>query len=102
VIGWVEYIPPLNLWNWPSFFQGDIMHPLGTDLSQLTDTELQTKYGELQKRFTQAYRFGPTGIIPQLSMLIEDYQYEINLRSRRQIEELNKNTKGPKGIIDIS
>lgn len=100
--GWVDYFPALNLWNYPSFTIGELMHPLGTDLSQLTDTELQTKYGELQKRFMQAYRFGPTSVIPQLSMLMEDYQYEISLRNQKQIEELDKNTKGPKGMIDIS
>ena len=78
------------------------MHPLGSNLSDLRDDELQTKYGELQKRYMQAYRFGPSGVIPQLAMLIEDYRYEINLRGQRQLEELNKNSRGPKGIIDIS
>lgn len=78
------------------------MHPLGTNLSNLTDDELHTKYGELQKRFMQAHRFGPSGVIPQLSMLMQDYQYEISLRNQRQIQELDKNSKGPKGIIDIS
>jgi hypothetical protein len=78
------------------------MHPLGSNLSDLSDDELHTKYSELQKRFGQAYRFGPTSVIPQLQMLMQDYQYEISLRNQRQIEELNKNSKGPKGIIDIS
>jgi hypothetical protein len=78
------------------------MHPLGSDLSNLSDDELHKKYGELQKRFGQAYRFGPQSIIPQIQMLMQDYQYEINLRNQKQLEELNKNSKGPKGIIDIS
>jgi hypothetical protein len=79
------------------------MHPLGTDLSSLSDDELHKKYGELQKRFGQAYRFGPQSIIPQIQMLMQDYQHEISIRNQRQLEELNKNTgKGPKGIIDIS
>jgi hypothetical protein len=79
------------------------MHPLGTDLSSLSDDELHKKYGELQKRFGQAYRFGPQSIIPQIQMLMQDYQHEIGIRNQRQLEELNKNTgKGPKGIIDIS
>lgn len=99
---WVDSFPPLNLWNWPSFYQGENMHPLGSNLNDLTDDELQTKYGELQKRYMQAYRFGPSGIIPQIAMLMEDYKYEISLRSQRQLEELNKNSKGPKGMIDIS
>jgi hypothetical protein len=79
------------------------MHPLGTDLSSLSDDELHKKYGELQKRFGQAYRFGPQSIIPQIQMLMQDYQYEIGIRNQKQMEELSKNTgKGPKGIIDIS
>ncbi len=79
------------------------MHPLGTDLSSLSDDELHKKYGELQKRFGQAYRFGPQSIIPQIQMLMQDYQYEISIRNQRQLDELSKNTgKGPKGIIDIS
>ena len=79
------------------------MHPLGSDLTGLTDDELHKKYGELQKRYGQAYRFGPQGIIPQLQMLMQDYQYEINIRNQKQMDELSKNTsKGPKGIIDIS
>lgn len=78
------------------------MHPLGPDLTGLTDDELHKKYGELQKRFTQAYRFGPQGVIPQLQMLMQDYQMEIGLRNQKQMAELDKNSKGPKGIIDIS
>ena len=79
------------------------MHPLAPDLTGLTDDELHKKYGELQKRFGQAYRSGPQSIIPQLQMLMQDYQAEISMRNQRQLEELNKNTgKGPKGIIDIS
>ena len=78
------------------------MHPLGSNLSGLSTDELHTKYSELQKRYMQAYRFGPTSVIPQLSMLIEDYNYEISLRNQRQLEELNKNSKGHKGMIDIS
>jgi len=79
------------------------MHPLAPNLSDLTDDELHKKFGELQKRYGQAYRFGPQSIIPQLQMLMQDYQYEINLRNQKQLEELNKSaSKGPKGIIDIS
>jgi hypothetical protein len=78
------------------------MHPLGINLTELTDDELHKKYGELQKRYNQAFRFGPHSIIPQIQMLMQDYQFEIQQRNQRQIEELNKNTNGPKGIIDIS
>ena len=78
------------------------MHPLGSNLTELSDADLQKKYGELQKRYMQAYRFGPQSIIPQIQMLMQDYQYEIQIRNQRNMDELMKNTKGPKGIIDIS
>ena len=50
------------------------MHPLGQDLSKFSDEELYKKQNELGKRFAQAYKFGPQGIIPQLQILIQDYQ----------------------------
>ena len=82
------------------------MHPLGQDLSKLKDDELQTKYGDLVKKFNQAYRFGPQEIIPQLQMFMEDYQAEINRRNQQQMDDMmkktNKDGKGFKGIIDIS
>lgn len=78
------------------------MHPLNNNLSELSDEDLHKKYGELQKRYVQAYRFGPSSVVPQIQMLMQDYQYEIKLRNDRQYEEMTKNLKGPKGIIDIS
>ena len=53
-----------------------MFHPLGTDLSKFSDDELNKKYGELQKRITQCYKFGPMDLVPQLQMLIDDYQFE--------------------------
>jgi hypothetical protein len=50
----------------------------------------------------QAWRFGPQSVIPQLQMIMEDYQAEISLRMQKQMAELDKNSKNPKGIIDIS
>jgi hypothetical protein len=78
------------------------MHPLGPNLTGLSDADLQKKYSELQKRMGQAWRFGPQSVIPQLQMIMEDYQAEISLRTQKQMAELDKNSKNPKGIIDIS
>lgn len=81
------------------------MHPLSQDLSALSDEELQKKMGELQKRLLQASRVGPFGILPQLQMLLEDYQWESTERNRRRLEEMEKRAeqsgRGFKGIIDI-
>lgn len=85
------------------------MHPLGNNLTTLSDDELHNKLSELNKRFVQANRIGPFQIIPQLQMLIEDYNAEVGRRNAVKMKEMaekfekaaNKDGKGMKGIIDI-
>ena len=86
------------------------MHPLLSDLKGLTDDELQSKMSDLNKRFMQAYRFGPAQAVPQLQMLIEDYRAEVERRNAEKMKELQEKFdktmnkeggKGIKGIIDI-
>jgi hypothetical protein len=82
------------------------MHPLSPDLSTLTDEEVASKFNELSKRLGQAYRSGPSQIIPQIQMLMQDYQQELGNRQQKLMTEMEqraeKNGKGFKGIIDIS
>jgi hypothetical protein len=79
------------------------MHPLTQNLNSLKDEELNQKFADLQKRLSQCYRLGPASAIPQIQMLLADYQTEISLRNRKIMEEMNKkvNDAGIKGIIDI-
>ena len=83
------------------------MHPLGQDLSKLNDEELYKKQSELSKRFNQAHRFGPQSIIPQLQILMQDYQEEAQRRQARAMKEMQeklnkgKDDKSLKSIIDI-
>jgi hypothetical protein len=81
------------------------MHPLLNDLSKLKDDELHKKFGELQKRFQQCYRFGPASAIPQLQMIIGDYQAEISRRNQKIMDDMMKKSekegKNFNGIIDI-
>jgi hypothetical protein len=79
------------------------MHPLTQNLSGLKDEELNQKFADLQKRLTQCYRSGPASAIPQIQMLLADYQAEIGLRNSKAMDELNKKVKdaGFKSIIDI-
>jgi hypothetical protein len=77
------------------------MHPLTPDLSKVTLEELNKKYGDLLNRITQAYRWGNPDMINQLQMLMEDYRMEIDVRNRKTLEELEKNSKTFKNIIDI-
>lgn len=77
------------------------MHPLSPRLSELSMEELVKKYNELNSKLNQAYRIGPFGIIPQMQMLLEDYQRELQERHKQQLEEMEKNSKNFKNIIDI-
>lgn len=82
------------------------MHPLSPDLSTLTDEEVASKFNDLSKRLGQAYRSGPSQLIPQIQMLMQDYQQELGNRQQKLMKEMEqraeKNGKGFKGIIDIS
>ena len=77
------------------------MHPLVSDLSGLSTEELHKKYNELMQKYNQAHRFGPTGIIPQMQMILENYRYEMDARNRKIMEEMEEKSNKFKGIIDI-
>jgi len=77
------------------------MHPLVSDLSNLSNEDLHKKYNELMTKMNQAYRSGPTSIIPQMQMIIENYRYEMDKRNRKTLEEMEQKSDKFKGIIDI-
>ena len=76
-------------------------HPLAPDLTKLTVDELNAKYGDLLKRVTYAYRIGNPDMVQQLQMLMEDYRLELDNRNRKALEDMEKNSKNFKNIIDI-
>jgi hypothetical protein len=76
-------------------------HPLTPDLSKLTIDELNNKYGELLKRTTAAYRIGNSDMVYQLQLLMEDYQNEIQVRNAKALQDMEKQSKQFKNIIDI-
>ena len=76
-------------------------HPLTPDLTKLSLEELNEKYSDLLKRYNQSFRWGKPDMAQQLQLLIQDYQFEIDNRNRKQLEELEKNSKTFKKIIDI-
>lgn len=77
------------------------MHPLSPDLSKLSVEELNKKYGDLLSRTTMAYRWGNADMVAQLQMLMGDYQAEIQRRNQKALEDMEKNSKNFKNIIDI-
>lgn len=77
------------------------MHPLVSDLSGLSTEDLHKKYNELMQKFNQAHRFGPTSVIPQMQMILENYRHEMDVRNRKIMEEMEEKSDKFKGIIDI-
>ncbi len=78
------------------------MHPLAPDLTKLTDDELQKKRSELQNRLAFVYRMGNADLVGQLSMLINDYDIEIQARNQRLMDQMAKTSKNFGNIINIS
>lgn len=77
------------------------MHPLVPNLSELSNEDLHKKYNELMQKMNQAYRFGPTSVIPQMQMILENYKHEMDTRNRKVMEEMEAKADKFKGLIDI-
>jgi hypothetical protein len=76
-------------------------HPLTPDLSKLSMEELTKKHSELLNRITVAYRWGNADMVGQLQMLMQDYTGEMQERNNKALDEMQKNSKQFKNIIDI-
>lgn len=77
------------------------MHPLVSDLTGLSNEELHKKYNELMQKYNQAHRYGPVSVLPQMQMILENYRYEMDVRNRKLLEEMEEKSDKFKGIIDI-
>jgi hypothetical protein len=85
------------------------MLPLAPSLKEVSDQDLYKKYNELLAKMNQAFRSGPRGLVPQIQMMMEHYQTEIQERTAKQQEEMaaraakgkTKDGKGYTGVIDI-
>ena len=77
-------------------------HPLLNNLTELSTDELYTKFAELNKKISSAYRLGMGDAIQQLNMIREDYQFEINRRSQKELEDLLAKNPDFKNSIDIN
>jgi hypothetical protein len=78
-----------------------MFHPLAPDLSNLKDDELYAKVNEIHAKINTAWRLGSNGAVTQMQMLLNHYQQELSERNRRKLEEMEKNSKTFKNIIDI-
>lgn len=77
------------------------MHPLLPNLSEMPMDELQKKFSDLQARMNSAYRFGRSDQVYQLQLIMQGYNEEIQRRNQKELEQLEKNSKNFKNIIDI-
>ena len=78
------------------------MHPLTSDLSKLTDDELQQKRGELQNRLMTSYRMGNADLVMQVQLLLGDYDIELQTRNQKMMDQMSKASKNFGNIINIS
>jgi hypothetical protein len=81
------------------------MHPLIGDLTTLTDDEITTKLNLLSKKLNQSYRLGYHDAISQLQLIMQDYNYELQRRNTKRMEEImerSNKTGGFDGLIDVS
>lgn len=68
-----------------------MLHPLGADLSQLKDQELEEKVQELTKKYYAAQRLGKPELLTQISTFVTIYKDEM---SRRYRDRLNTGLDG--------
>ena len=78
-----------------------MFHPLAPDLKDLKDDELYAKVNEINNKINTAWRLGSNGAVTQMQMLLAHYQEELAVRNRKKLEEMEKNSKNFKKIIDI-
>lgn len=66
------------------------MHPLGSDLSKLSDDELQSRISELNKKRIASYQFGNADLLRQVDMLLFDCQQELTDRNARMLKKMEE------------
>lgn len=69
------------------------MHPLGEDVSQLSDTQLEDKLRQLQKRLLTSSRFPNQELTQQINMLLTMYREEQVKRQRKAFDEQLKQSQ---------
>jgi hypothetical protein len=78
-----------------------MLHPFAPNFGAMSTEELNKKYTELTDRYTMALRWNNQSLVGQLRLLMQDYQEEIQNRNRKTLEEMEKNSKNFKNVIDI-
>lgn len=66
-----------------------MFHPLGSDLSQLKDQEVEEKIIELNKKYYAAARLGKPELLTQIATFVTIYKDELALRYARNKQQLD-------------
>lgn len=76
------------------------MHPLAGSFDTLKDSELESKIGDLTKKYFMTYN---TDIKSQIAMLLDSYKEEMSKRRSIALEKLmNSRDKNLDKLINIS
>ena len=77
-----------------------MMHPLSGTLDEFKDNELESKIGDLTKKYFMTYN---TDIKSQIAMLLDSYKEEMSKRRSIALEKLmNSRDKNLDKLINIS
>ncbi len=63
------------------------MTPFETDLSKLSDNEVESKLQELSKKYFMAQRLGHHQLLTQLATFVNMYRQELSSRYRAKIQK---------------
>lgn len=74
-----------------------MIHPLGNDITKLTDQELENKIQDLTKKYFQALRFSPS-VASQVVLLLDSYKLE---QQDRFIAKSQKSNDGDDEINEL-
>lgn len=67
-----------------------MIHPLGNDISKLSDQELENKIQDLTKKYFQAMRFSPS-VASQVVLLLDSYKLELQERLITKAKQQDSN-----------
>ena len=78
-------------------------HPLTPDLTGFSDEDLHTKRSDLNTRLNYAYRIGNADMVNQISLMLQDYAFEVERRNQKMMDDAIKNGRlagndGPKDV----
>lgn len=63
-----------------------MVHPLISNLKELTDEEISEKLKQLYSKLSQAYGMNSRDLIDQVQLCIQSYTTEHDVRVKKQIE----------------